>query len=76
MGIARKLEELHVIPKHEDYSTAWYRIHGYIPGIKLLTFKELDIATDGTGMLAGNSGRYLEMKYGKKGRGKYVVVVR
>jgi hypothetical protein len=26
-------------------------------------------------MRAGNSGRYLEIKYGKKGRGKYVVVV-
>ena len=58
-GIARKLEGIHIIPAHENYSTAWYRIHDYIPEIKLPTFKELNISGDGTGMRSGNSGRYL-----------------
>ena len=74
-GISRKLAELRVIPYFEDFSTAWHRIHNFIPDIKLPTFKELNISTDGTGMRARNSGRYLEMKYGKKGRDRYVVVV-
>ena len=74
-GIARKLSELQLIPYYEDFSTAWHRIHDFVPEIKLPEFKELNISGDGTGMRAGNSGRYLEMKYGKKGRGKYVVVV-
>ena len=73
-GIARKLSELHLIPYYEDFSTAWHRIHDYRPEIKLPTFKELNVSTDGTGMRARNSGRYLEMKYGRKGRDKYVVV--
>lgn len=47
----------------------------YKPNIKLPTFKELNVSGDGTGMRVGNSGRYLEMKYGRKGRSKYVVVM-
>lgn len=73
-GISRKLAELGFIPYFEDYSTAWYRIHDFVPSIKLPTSKKLNISTDGTGMRGGNGGRYLEMKYGKKGRGKYIVV--
>lgn len=74
-GIARKLSELGLIPYYEDFSTAWHRVHDYKPQIKLPTFKELNISGDGTGLRAGNGGRYLEKKYGKKGRGRYVVVV-
>ena len=74
-GISRKLAELKVIPYFEDFSTAWHRIHSFTPDIKLSASNDLNISGDGTGMRAGNSGRYLEMKYGKKGRGKYIVVV-
>ncbi len=72
-GISRSLEKLGVIPYSEDYSTAWYRIHGYVPSIKLPQYKELNIATDGTG--CKRSG-YMQFKYGtKRTRGKYVMVV-
>ncbi len=49
-------------------------MHDFVPKIKLSEFKELNISGDGTGMRAGNSGRYHKMKYSKKGSGKYVVV--
>ncbi len=73
-GISRSLTNLHLIPYFEDYTTAWYRIHDFIPKIKLPSYKELNVATDGTCTEARNGGRYLEMKYGKRGRDKYVVV--
>ncbi len=66
---------MQLIPCYEDFSTAWHRIHDYRPNIKLPAFKELNVSGDGTGMRAGNSGRHLEMKYGRKDRSKYVVVV-
>lgn len=74
-GIPRKLAELGLIPYYENFSTAWHRIHDYVPDIKLPNFKILNPSTDGTGMRARNSGKYLEMKYGEKGRDRYVVVV-
>lgn len=74
-GVARKLVDIGAIPYYEDFSTAWHRIHDYVPEIKLPNFKTLNPSTDGTGMRARNGGRYLEMKYGRKGKDKYIVVV-
>ena len=74
-GISRKLTEIGVIPYFEDFATAWHRIHDFEPDIKLPETRKLNISGDGTGMRSRNSGRYLEMKYGRKGRDKYVVVV-
>lgn len=74
-GIARTLEKQGIIPESADYTTAWTRIHAFVPEIILPSYKELNIATDGTGARARNSGRYLELKYGRKGRDRYVVVI-
>jgi hypothetical protein len=73
-GISRKLQQLGFIPYFEDYTTAWYRIHNFKPKIKLPSFKKLNISTDGTGLRNRNNGKYLEFKYGKKGRDRYIVV--
>ena len=73
-GIARSLETLGLIPYFEDYTTAWYRIHKFIPTIQLPSYKDLNIATDGTGCRMTNSGTYKEFKYGGSKRGKYLVV--
>ena len=74
-GIARVFKEKNIIPQFDDYTTIWYRVSKFVPTIKLPTRKELEIATDGTGMRMSNGGVYREFKYGKKtGRKKYVVV--
>ncbi len=74
-GVARALEKQKIIPGSADYSTAWHRIHDFVPEISLPSYKELNLATDGTGARAKNSGRYLELKYGRKGRDRYIVVI-
>ena len=74
-GLSRCIADQGVIPKAEDFSTAWARIHNFNPKIKLPSFKDLNIGTDGTGMSPRNGGGYLEFKYGKKRRKKYIMVV-
>jgi len=74
-GVARTLERQRIVLGSADYTTAWNRIHNFVPEIKLPSYRELNLATDGTGARARNSGRYLELKYGRKGRDKYVVVI-
>jgi len=76
-GISRCLVELEIIPYYEDFSTAWHRIHNFIPKIKLPSYKDLNIGTDGTGLKRSNSsGSYREFRYGsKRTRRKYVVVI-
>ena len=69
-GISRQLQKSRIIPHVEDFTTAWYRIHDFVPDVKLPSFKKLNIATDLTGMHPGNGGRYLEFKYGKDGQGQ------
>lgn len=74
-GISRCLVDLGLIPYSDDYTTAWYRIHDFVPSIKLPSYKELNTATDGTGCRKRNGGTYKEFRYGeKKGRRKYLVV--
>ncbi len=74
-GISRALAEQGIIPSFQDYSATWGRIHGFVPEIRLPSYKELNTATDLTGMKPKNGGQYLEFKYGRKGRGKYIVVI-
>lgn len=74
-GIARKFKETDIIPEYDDYTTIWHRVSKLVPKIELPRRKELEIATDGSGLKMGNGGSYMEFKYGKKkGRKKYVVV--
>ncbi len=74
-GISRCLVKQDIIPEAEDYSTAWNRIHNFEPKIRLPSYRDLNISTDGTGMSPRNGGEYLEFRYGKKGRKKYITVV-
>lgn len=75
-GIARSLANLGLIPNYNDYTTAWHRIHGMIPEIRLPTEKELEAASDGSGLKTNNAGEYRVFKYGKETtKKKYLVVI-
>lgn len=74
-GVSRVLSERGFIPYFQDYTTAWKRIHNFTPTIRLPSYKDLNTATDLTGMSPKNGGQYLEFKYGKRGREKYIAVV-
>jgi hypothetical protein len=49
-GIARSLAMMCFIPKYNDYTTIWHRVHDMIPEIELPTDKDLEVATDGSGL--------------------------
>lgn len=75
-GIARKLAKEKLIPKYNDYTTIWHRIKDMIPEIALPNEKELEVATDGSGLKTNNAGEYRVFKYGKNGKKKkYLKVV-
>lgn len=75
-GIARSLERLKMIPKHDNYGTVWYRVHDMKPEIALPDYNDLDAGTDGSGLKTNNAGEYRAFKYGeRKGQHKYVVVI-
>ncbi len=74
-GIARKLANLGLIPTYNDYTTIWYRVHNMIPEIKLPDEKEIEIASDGTGLKTDNAGEYRVFKYGKESKKKKHLVV-
>jgi len=57
-GIVRALEKLGHIPRCDDYTTSWYRIHGMEPKMKLPGGEEAEIAADGTGFKSGSAGEY------------------
>ena len=46
-----------------------------VPEIKLPTYKELEVATDGSGLKTNNAGEYRVFKYGNRTRKKHLVVV-
>jgi len=46
-----------------------------VPEIKLPTYKELEVATDGSGLRTNNAGEYRVFKYGNRTRKKHLVVV-
>lgn len=74
-GIARVFAELGLIPAYNDYTTIWYRVHNMIPEIKLPDKKEIEIASDGTGLKTNNAGEYRVFKYGKESKKKKHLVV-
>ncbi len=53
-GISRVLSKEGIIPYSIDYSTICYRIHNMKPGISMPKFKELELATDCTGLKTFN----------------------
>jgi len=63
------------IPEYNDYTTIWHRVHDLTPEIKLPTNKELEVASDGSGLKTNNAGEYRVFKYGDRTRKKHLVVV-
>lgn len=74
-GIARKLADYGLIPYFSDFTTLWNRIHDLKPYLYLPKYKELEIATDGTGLKSSNAGEYRLEKYGNKRKKKFIMVV-
>lgn len=74
-GIARSLAKMGFIPVYNDYTTIWHRVHDIVPEIKLPTEKDLEVATDGSGLKTNNAGEYRVFKYGEKTKKKHLVVV-
>ena len=46
-----------------------------VPEIELPTEKDLEVATDGSGLKTNNAGEYRVFKYGNKTKKKHLVVV-
>ncbi|VUT23774.1 MAG: Transposase DDE domain protein [Candidatus Methanolliviera sp. GoM_asphalt] len=74
-GIARSLAKMGFIPEYNDYTTIWHRVHDMVPEITLPTEKDLEVATDGSGLKTNNAGEYRVFKYGEKTKKKHLVVV-
>ena len=74
-GVARKLEDCNLIPKHNDYSSAYRRIVKINPEIELPKVGNISVTTDGSGMKMNSAGEYRKDKYGNKGHKKYIRVV-
>lgn len=75
-GITRKLAEAKLIPRYNDYTTIWHRVHNFKPKIILPDYDNLQVKSDGTGLKINNRGEYRMDKYGDKNkRKKHVVVV-
>ncbi len=74
-GITRKLAEANLIPRYNDYTTIWHRVHDFKPKIILPEYDNLQIKSDGTGLKINNRGEYRMDKYGDKNRKKKHVVV-
>jgi len=55
-GTARRFREKNIIPQFDNYTAIWHRVSKFVPKIKLPTEKELEVATDGTGMRVSNGG--------------------
>jgi hypothetical protein len=74
-GITRKLAEVKLIPRYNDYTTIWHRVHNFKPKIILPKYDNLQVKSDGTGLKIDNRGEYRMDKYGDKNRKKKHVVV-
>ncbi len=76
-GIGRKLAKYNLIPYFGDYTTRWNRIHNIKPKIIMPDYRDLELASDGTGLKTSNAGEYRLFKYGDADRNKkrYLVVV-
>ncbi|MGC9193718.1 MAG: hypothetical protein ACP5FQ_07510, partial [Thermoplasmata archaeon] len=76
-GIGRMLAKYKLIPYFGDYTTLWNRIHKIKPKIIMPDYKDLELASDGTGLKTSNAGEYRLFKYGDPDRNKkkYLIVV-
>ncbi len=74
-GITRKLAESNLIPRYNDYTTIWHRVHNFKPKIILPTDTNLQVKSDETGLKLNNRGEYRMDKYGDKNKKKKHVVV-
>lgn len=74
-GATRKIESYNLIPKHNDYSSAFRRIKKMNADIERPEVKRISTATDGSGIKMSSAGEYRKDKYGNKGYKKYLRVV-
>jgi hypothetical protein len=74
-GVTRKIESYNLIPKHNDYSSAFRRIKKMNTDIERTEIKKVSATTDGSGMKMNSAGEYRKDKYGNKGDKKYLRVV-
>ncbi|MEM0137945.1 MAG: hypothetical protein QW608_06040 [Thermoplasmata archaeon] len=76
-GIGRMLKKYKLIPYFGDYTTLWNRIHKIKLEIIIPENKEIELASDGTGLKTSNAGEYRQFKYGDPNakRKKYLVVI-
>ena len=74
-GVTRKVESYNLIPKHNDYSSAFRRIKKMNTDIERPEIKKISTATDGSGIKMNSAGEYRKDKYGNKGDKKYLRVV-
>lgn len=76
-GITRGMVQLGIIPHAPDYTTLWHRLHGLIPEVRMPEYRELELATDGTGLKTSNAGEYRIFRYGDPNarQRKHLVVV-
>ena len=76
-GIGRMLTKYNLIPYFGDYTTLWNRIHKIKPEIIIPENKEVELASDGTGLKTSNAGEFRQFKYGDPNakRKKYLVVI-
>jgi len=74
-GVTRKIESYTLIPKHNDYSSAFRRIKKMDTEIERPEKKSVSATTDGSGIKMNSAGEYRKDKYGNKGQKKYLRVV-
>lgn len=74
-GVTRKIESYNLIPKHNDYSSAFRRIQKMNTDIKRSEIKKISATTDGSGIKMNSAGEYRKDRYGTKGDKKYLRVV-
>lgn len=76
-GITRRMVKLGIIPTAPDYTTLWHRLHALTPEIRMPAYKDLEVASDGTGLKTTNAGEYRIFRYGdpEARQRKHLVVV-
>ena len=74
-GVTRKIESYALIPKHNDYSSAFRRIQKMNTDIERPEIKKVSATTDGSGIKMNSAGEYRKDRYGNKGDKKYLRVV-
>jgi hypothetical protein len=76
-GITRRMVKLGLIAHAPDYTTLWHRLHGLTPSVRMPEYKDLELASDGTGLKTSNAGEYRIFRYGDADarQRKHLVVV-